>query len=145
VTASRLSVDQEDLERLCQRNSVRRLSLLGSVLEGTARPDSDIDLLVEFEPDARPSLLDMARIEDELSALLGGCSVDLRTAEELSPHSRDEVVRRASQYVLFDAEWRTLGHQAQIDEAMDCLTQAATHALTAISIYSSSNPTCTTL
>ncbi len=100
MTESRLSFDQEELTRLCRRNGIRRLSLFGSVLKGTARADSDVDLLVEFEPDARPSLLDMTRIEDELSVLLGGRRVDLRTAAELSRYFRDDVVRKAeAQYV----------------------------------------------
>jgi uncharacterized protein len=71
------------------------LSLFGSVLKGTARPDSDVDLLAEFEPEAVPGLLAMAAIEVELSALLGGRRVDLRTAPELSWHFRDEVIRSA--------------------------------------------------
>lgn len=95
MTTSRLSFDPDELARLCRRNGIRRLSLFGSTLKGTARPDSDVDLLVEFEPDARPSLLDMARIEDELSELLGGLHVDLRTAAELSRFFRDDVVRAA--------------------------------------------------
>lgn len=70
------------------------------MLKGTAREDGDIDLLVEFEPDARTTLLDMARIEIELSELPGGRKVDLRTAQDLSRHFRDEVVRTAEpQYV----------------------------------------------
>jgi predicted nucleotidyltransferase len=56
--------------------------------------------LVEFEPLATVTLLDMSRIERELSALLGGLKVDLRTAEDLSRYFRDEVVREAqAQYV----------------------------------------------
>jgi predicted nucleotidyltransferase len=54
-----------------------------------------VDLLVEFEPAATPGLLGLARIEAELSALLGGRRVDLRTAQDLSPHFRNEVVRTA--------------------------------------------------
>jgi predicted nucleotidyltransferase len=50
----RLPLDPEALAQLCRRNRIRRLSLFGSVLKGTARPDSDIDLLVEFEDSARP-------------------------------------------------------------------------------------------
>ena len=61
---------------------------------------SDVDLLVEFEPGARITLLDMAQIEIELSTLLGGRKVDLRTAGDLSRFFRDEVVRTAEpQYV----------------------------------------------
>ena len=65
-----------------------------------AGPNSDIDLLVEFFPDARPTLLDMAQIEIDLSEVLGGRKVDLRTAQDLSRYFRDEVVRTAEvQYV----------------------------------------------
>lgn len=84
--------DREDLAELCRRYGIRRLSLFGSVLKGTDGPDSDIDLLVEFEPDNAPSLLGMAAIEAELSDLLGRRRVDLRTPQELSRYFRDEVV-----------------------------------------------------
>jgi uncharacterized protein len=87
--------DNAALEAVCRRYRIRRLSLFGSRLKGTDRPDSDVDLLVEFEPDARPSLLTMAEIELELSPLLGGRKVDLRTAGDLSRYFRDEVVRMA--------------------------------------------------
>jgi len=87
--------DPEALAALCRRYGIHRLSLFGSALKGSARPDSDIDLLVEFEPDAKPSLLTMAQIEIELSPLLGGRKVDLRTAQDLSRYFRDEVVRTA--------------------------------------------------
>jgi predicted nucleotidyltransferase len=64
-------------------------------LKGTAGPDSDIDLLVEFLPDATPTLLDMVDMERELSELLGGVKVDLRTPEDLSRYFRDQVVSTA--------------------------------------------------
>lgn len=97
---SRLPFPEHALEDLCRRNRIRRLSLFGSRLKGTSRPDSDVDLLVEFEPGSIPTLLDMARMERELSALLGGLTVDLRTAEDLSRYFRDEVVQQAQeQYV----------------------------------------------
>jgi predicted nucleotidyltransferase len=92
---SRLPIDQEALAQLCRRHGIRRLSLFGSVLKGTARPDSDIDLLVEFEPGAVPGFLGIAAIEGELSALLGGRRIDLRTAQELSRYFRDDVERTA--------------------------------------------------
>lgn len=96
----RLPIDATVLERLCKRHRIRRLSLFGSVLKGTARPDSDIDLLVEFLPDATPGYLGMAQIEIELSQLLGGRKVDLRTPAELSRYFRDRVVSEAlEQYV----------------------------------------------
>jgi len=88
--------DHAALAAICRHHRIRRLSVFGSTLKGTARPDSDVDLLVEFEPDARPSLLTMAEIELELSPLLGGRRVDLRTKAELSSYFRDEVAREAA-------------------------------------------------
>jgi predicted nucleotidyltransferase len=97
---SRLPITEEDLRRFCERHGIRRLSLFGSTLKGTAREDSDIDLLVEFQPDARPTLLTLAAMEDELSRLLGGRRVDLRTPAELSRYFRQQVLREAEvQYV----------------------------------------------
>lgn len=90
-----LDVSEEELAPICRRHRIRKLSLFGSRLKGTARPDSDVDLLVEFEPNAVPGLLGIAAMELELSALLGGRKVDLRTAQDLSRYFRDEVVRTA--------------------------------------------------
>ena len=97
---ARLPIDPEALAAVCRRHGIRRLSLFGSWLKGTARADGDIDLLVEFHADAHVTLFDMARIEIELSELMGGHHVDLRTAGDLSRYFRDEVVRTAEpQYV----------------------------------------------
>lgn len=87
--------DPAALAELCRKRGIRRLSLFGSALKGSARPDSDVDLLVEFEPAAKPGLLAMAAIEIELSPLVGGRKVDLRTAGDLSRYFRDEVVGTA--------------------------------------------------
>jgi uncharacterized protein len=76
----RIFPDNVALQASCRRHGIRRLSLFGSTLKGTERPDSDVDLLVEFKPSATPSLFTMAEIELELSPLLGGRKVDLRTA-----------------------------------------------------------------
>jgi predicted nucleotidyltransferase len=62
--------DHDALAQFCRRHRIRRLSLFGSVGKWAARPDSDVELLVEFEPDATPSFLDMAAIEMGRSALL---------------------------------------------------------------------------
>ena len=100
MSSARLPIAPETLAILCRQHHIRRLSLFGSQLKGTARPDSDIDLLVEFDPDAAVTLLDIARIESELSVLMGGRSVDLRTPADLSRHFRAEVVSAAEpQYV----------------------------------------------
>jgi predicted nucleotidyltransferase len=93
--ADRVFPDDTALTELCRRHRNRRLSLFGSRLKRTARPDSDTDLLVEFEPEAEPTLLTMVAIERELSALLGGRPVDLRTAQDLSRYFRDDVVSTA--------------------------------------------------
>jgi predicted nucleotidyltransferase len=93
------AIPQGDLEAFCQRHHIRRLSLFGSALRADFRPDSDVDVLVEFEPGRRVSLLDMAAMEIKLSEMLGR-KVDLRTPEELSRYFRDEVVAGAEvQYV----------------------------------------------
>ena len=92
---ARLPIEDDALAALCRRHGVRRLSLFGSTLRGTAGPDSDVDLLVEFDADATPTLLDLADIELELSALLGGRRVDVRTPEDLSRYFRDDVIREA--------------------------------------------------
>lgn len=94
--AYRLPLDPEILAEVCRRHHIRKLSLFGSMLKGTARPDSDIDLLVEFEPGHVPGLIALAGIEIELSDLLGR-KVDLRTAEDLSRYFRDEVMREAEE------------------------------------------------
>jgi predicted nucleotidyltransferase len=93
--AYRLLPDNERLAALCRQHHIRTLSLFGSTLAGTAGPESDVDLLVEFEPGNVPGLLGLAAIEAELSALLGGRQVDLRTAQDLSRYFRDEVLRSA--------------------------------------------------
>lgn len=93
--SERLFSDQEALVRLCQRHHIRRVALFGSRLKGGARADSDVDLLVEFEPSHAPGLIGLAGIEAELSSLLRGQRVDLRTAQDLSRHFRDEVERTA--------------------------------------------------
>lgn len=92
---ARLPIEPDTLVDLCRRHRIRKLSLFGSQVKGTARPDSDFDLLVEFLPDARPTYFDLANIEIELSALLGGRKVDLRTPAELSRYFRDQVQRES--------------------------------------------------
>lgn len=88
--------DPASLRAFCERHRIARLSLFGSVLKGTARPDSDVDLLVEFEPGASPGLLGIAAMEEELSRLLDGRRVDLRTPADLSRYFRDAVLREAA-------------------------------------------------
>jgi len=88
-------LDAQVLAAFADRNHIARISLFGSVLSGEAGPDSDIDLLVQFDPGHTPGYLALATMEAELSTHLGGRRVDLRTAADLSHHFRDEVVREA--------------------------------------------------
>jgi predicted nucleotidyltransferase len=92
---ARLPVATPVLADFCRKHGIRKLSLFGSVLKGTAKAGSDIDLLVEFEPGAVPGLMALSAMEAELSGLLGGRPVDLRTPRDLSRHFRDDVVRSA--------------------------------------------------
>jgi uncharacterized protein len=95
-----LIIPEAAIRDYCRRHRIRRLSLFGSALTERFRPESDIDLLVEFEPEARVSLFQIASIELELGSLLGR-KVDLRTPQDLSRLFREEVSRTAS--VLYAA------------------------------------------
>ena len=89
-----LELSGTQLAEFCRKWQIRKLSLFGSRLHGNARPDSDLDLLVEFQPASRVGLIQMARIERELSELIGR-KVDLRTPADLSRYFREEVLREA--------------------------------------------------
>jgi len=90
-----ISIPKDALARFCRERGIRWLAVFGSALRADFGPDSDIDLLVEFEPDRIPTLFDIAGMEQELSALLGGRKVDLRTPEDLSRYFRDRVLAEA--------------------------------------------------
>ena len=85
---------QQEIAAFCRRHRIRRLALFGSILRDDFTPDSDIDILVEFEPGCVPGLLTMAGLEIELSEMLGR-KADLRTPAEISRHFRDEVLNEA--------------------------------------------------
>jgi uncharacterized protein len=82
------------LVEFCKRNHIRKLSIFGSAIRGQLGPESDIDLLVEFETNHTPGLFSIVKMEMELSEVLGR-KVDLRTPEDLSQYFRDEVIRDA--------------------------------------------------
>ncbi|MEO0092183.1 MAG: nucleotidyltransferase family protein [candidate division WOR-3 bacterium] len=90
-----IKIKKEKLADFCQRYHIRKLSLFGSVLRKDFTPQSDIDVLVEFEAGHTPGLLRLAKMEQELSALLGGHKVDIRTPRDLSRYFRDEVISSA--------------------------------------------------
>ncbi len=83
-----------NLERFCGDNHITKMALFGSALSDELKPDSDIDILVEFDKNHMPGLFDIARMEIELSETFGH-KVDLRTPEDLSRYFRDDVVRTA--------------------------------------------------
>lgn len=87
-------IPKDKLADFCKRNHIRKLSVFGSAVCEQLTPDSDIDLLVEFEEDQTPGLFSIVRMEMELAEMLGR-KVDLRTPEDLSRYFRDEVVKNA--------------------------------------------------
>lgn len=90
-----IAVADEAVAAFCQRHHIRRLAFFGSVLREDFGPDSDVDVLVEFERGHAPGFFGLARMEREFSALVGGRVVDLRTPAELGHHFRDDVLRSA--------------------------------------------------
>ncbi len=93
---SRIPVPSEKIAELCQQYHIRRLALFGSVLREDFRPDSDIDILVEFEPGHTPGFA-FIDIQDKLSDLFGR-TIDLNTPQDLSRYFRDRVLAEAEVY-----------------------------------------------
>ena len=83
-----------NLEKFCRDNHIANMALFGSFLPDELKPDSDIDILVEFDKNYMAGLFDVAKMEIELSEI-SGRKVDLRTPEDLSRYFRDDVVRTA--------------------------------------------------
>ena len=94
MSRSRIQIPVDTIERFCKEHHIRRLWIFGSALRDDFGPESDVDLLVDFEPGCSVGLLRLAAMELELSELLGR-RVDLRTPAELSRYFRDEVLRAA--------------------------------------------------
>ena len=92
--SAKIAIDHGQIADFCHRHQVRKLALFGSVLRDDFLPDSDVDVLVEFEPGASAGFLRLAGMEEELSRMLHR-QVDLRTPAELSRYFREEVVRSA--------------------------------------------------
>jgi predicted nucleotidyltransferase len=92
--SAHIKLDPEFVAEFCKRNRIRKLALFGSVLTDRFRPESDVDVLVEFEEGARVGYLAMAGMEIELAERLGR-KIDLRTPAELSHYFRDRVVHSA--------------------------------------------------
>jgi len=93
--SNHIILPKEQIAEFCRRRHIRWLAVFGSALRSDFNKASDIDILVEFEPEHIPGLFGMARMERDLSALLGGRKVDLRTPEDLSRYFRQEVLSEA--------------------------------------------------
>lgn len=91
-----VSMPREKIAAFCRTYHVQKLSLFGSVLRPDFGPESDIDVLVEFELEHTPGYLGMVRLQRELSEMLGGRTVDLRTPRELSKYFRQDVMKGAA-------------------------------------------------
>ena len=92
---AQIEIPEAQITDLCRHNGIRKLALFGSVLTSRFSDSSDVDVLVEFQPHQRVGFFKLADIESELTRLLGGRKVDLRTPMDLSRYFREEVVREA--------------------------------------------------
>ncbi len=91
----RIKLPRPDVESFCRRHHVRTLAFFGSVLREDFRPDSDIDVLVEFETGHVPGFIGLAGMELELSQILGGRKVDLNTPGFFRPSLRERILQEA--------------------------------------------------
>jgi len=96
-----IQIPAKKIEEFCKNNHIVKLSLFGSVLGDSFHPDSDIDVLVFFAENHVHGFIGLARMERELSSILGGKSVDLRTPEDLSRFFRDRVINESK--VFYEA------------------------------------------
>jgi predicted nucleotidyltransferase len=88
-----IKLSQEEINHFCQRHSIRKLFLFGSVLRDDFTKESDVDVLVEFEPGKTPGLA-IITMEDELSSIINR-QIDLRTSADLSRYFREQVLAEA--------------------------------------------------
>ncbi len=86
-----IEISKDKIAEFCRLNHIRRLALFGSVLRDDFGPDSDIDVLVEFEPGVRVGMIKLAGFEINLSRLLGR-RAEMHTPRGLDPHFRDDVL-----------------------------------------------------
>ena len=87
-------IPRHEVADFCREHHILRLAVFGSALRDDFRPDSDVDVLVEFEPDHVPGFMALAAMERRLSEMLGR-KADLRTPEDLSQYFRNEVIATA--------------------------------------------------
>ncbi|MCK4265832.1 MAG: nucleotidyltransferase family protein [Thermoplasmata archaeon] len=90
-----VELPKDKVVSFCKRHHIIKLAIFGSALRSDFRSDSDVDILVEFESGHTPSFFRLFDMEDELSSLIGGRKVDLRTPEDLSRYFRNQVLATA--------------------------------------------------
>ena len=93
--SSRINVPRERLTDFCRRHHIRRLSLFGSVVRDDFSPESDVDVLVEFEPGHIPGFIRLYEIEQEFSGLIGSRKPDFVTFKSLNHRIQDRVLAKA--------------------------------------------------
>lgn len=93
--SARIPIDQKKIADFCRRYHIRRLAFFGSVLRDDFRPDSDVDILAEFEPDHTPGFIGLCQMEEEFSSILAGHRPDLVTPGFLNRRIRDRVLAEA--------------------------------------------------
>ncbi|MBN1445372.1 MAG: nucleotidyltransferase family protein [Candidatus Omnitrophica bacterium] len=92
-----VSIPKDKIRDFCERNHINRLSLFGSIQRDDFNPDSDIDILVEFETGFTPGFFRFIDMEEELSSIFNGRKVDLRTPEDLSRYFREDVKNKSEE------------------------------------------------
>lgn len=92
---AKISVPKARIAEFCRRNQIRKLAIFGSALRSDFRPESDVDVLVEFGPGSNVGFFELYDMEQELSEIFAGRKVDLNTPNSLSKYFREEVLADA--------------------------------------------------
>ena len=95
MAQTKIDIPIKKISDFCQQHHIRELALFGSVLRDDFGPESDVDVLIEFEPEAHVGYQRFFRLQDELTTLLGR-EVDLFTPNSLKPFARDSAVKSKS-------------------------------------------------
>jgi len=90
-----MNIPKQNIALFCNKHKIKKLSIYGSALRGELKPESDIDILVEFDKEYVPGFFKLVDMEEELSQIFGGRKVDLRTPNDLSRYFRHEVLAKA--------------------------------------------------
>jgi len=89
-----IQIETEKIKKFCQSNGIRNLSIFGSALRDDFHAESDVDILVEFQPHCTPDLFKLIRLENELSSIFGGKKMDLITEKFLNRHIQNQVLEQ---------------------------------------------------